>query len=195
MDKKIKKEYDKRRTNVLLTMSHKELTVLESMMEKDGWTNRSGFIKDRLFGENIDSKYARTLKKGSQKDTPNAIQNLLQELVDEFGYLNYRYNAEIEKLEKVSDKRVQKKISMLYGWQKNIRNYTDDMTSLLEAILKMLHIKVAIEQKEAIKHVPDSVLEEKAKDWNDVDSPELYELARRVIHEYREQQDAQDDEK
>lgn len=195
MDKKIKKEYDKRRTNVLLTMSHKELTVLESMMEKDGWTNRSGFIKDRLFGENIDSKYARTLKKGSQKDATNAIQNLLQELVDDFGYLNYRYNAEIEKLEKENDKRVQKKISMLYGWQKNIRRHTDDITSLLEAILKMLHIKVEIEQKDAIRHVPDSVLEEKIKDWNDVDSPELYELARRIIYDYREQQNTQGDEK
>ena len=186
IDKNLKKEYDKRRLILALSLSHKELTILDSMMEKDGWTNRSGFIKDMLFGENVDSKYARTLKKGSQKDTTNAIQNLLQELVDEFGYLNYRYNAEIEKLEKVSDKRVQKKLSMLYGWQTNIRNYTDDMTDLLKAILKMLHIKAENVQKDAIRHVPDSVLEEKIKDWNDVDSPEIYELARRKINQHIE---------
>ena len=186
IDKNLKKEYDKRRLILALSLSHKELTILDSMMEKDGWTNRSGFIKDMLFGENVDSKYARTLKKGSPKDIANAIQNLLQELVDEFGYLNYRYNAEIEKLEKENDKRVHKKLSMLYGWQKNIRYYTDDMTNLLKAILKMLHIKAEIVQKDAIRHVPDSVLEEKIKDWNDVDSPEIYELARRKINQHIE---------
>ena len=180
VDKELKKEYDKRRTNVLLTLNHKELTVLQKLMEKDGWCNRSGFIKEAIFGENINTKYKKVLRNGSDKDIVNAIHNLLQELVNDYGYINYRFNYELEKIEKDDPKISQKKLNVLKAWRDDVAYTTEDTINVLMNVLKAQKIKVEIERQEAIRYAPDSVLKEKLKDWNDISSPEIIELGRRI---------------
>lgn len=194
----MKKEYDKRRLNLVVSLNHKEITILDEMMKKEGWENLSGFIKDKLFEGNSELKYQKVLREATVEDNKAIIKNLMNELNNELGYLNYRFSYELEQLEK-SDKeggqKMLKKISRMQEWKAAVVNRTEEITLYLESIMKLLNIKVEKERKEAVRYAPDSVLEKAAKDWNDLDSPELHELVRRQHEELRKRQGIKENEK
>ena len=97
---KDRKEYMKikRRSELTVSLSFKEKTLLQQMMEKEEWENVSGFIKYKLFGLDTDTKYKKKLKKGNATDHVIALREIGFEIVKKFDYLIYLYNKNTKQL-------------------------------------------------------------------------------------------------
>ena len=97
---KDRKEYMKikRRSELTVSLSFKEKTLLQQMMEKEEWENVSGFIKYKLFGLDVDTKYKKKQKKGNATDHVINLREIGFEIVKKFDYLIYLYNKNTNQL-------------------------------------------------------------------------------------------------
>ena len=181
-DKNLKTEYDKKKVQVKLQLNFKEKTILDSMMENDGWQNTAGFIKDRLFGVSKDAKYAKILQESKVEDYKKIIINLITEMNNVLGYLNYRFTYELDRIdrdEKEEEKKKAKAQKLMREWKSAVLLRTEEMSTSIRSILHILGIKAEKEHEDAVRYAPDSVLEKAASNWNDINSPEIHELVRR----------------
>jgi len=194
-NKELKKEYDKSRNVLHLRLSNREWTVLEKMMSEQEWKNTAGFIKYKIFGDDceVDSKYSKLKRSTEKEDVQMIMKNLMTSLVGEIGYLNYRFNYELEKLDKsldkIDDAAAKKILATMTQWKKNVMERTEQVCFDCQDILKYIDIKIDKIKKENIQFAPDSIIEKARKDWNDTMSPEALEGARRDFVEFHKKMD------
>ena len=125
MATELKKQYDKsKRLSVKLALSPQEASLLDKMMREGDWDNRSGFIKYKLFGESVDRKFSRMVHDAKFDDVISIVKNLVIELNDHLGYLNYRFDYHVRQLEQdkelSQEKKTAKKISALIEYTSNL---------------------------------------------------------------------------
>lgn len=188
-DKNLKTEYDKKKVQVKLQLNFKEKTILDSMMEKDGWQNTAGFIKDRLFGRSKDAKYVKILQESKVEDYKKILANLIMEMNNVLGYLNYRFTYELDRIDRdeIEEEKKKAKAQKLMRERKSaVLLRTEEMSTSIRSILHILGIKAEKEHEDALRYVPDSVLEKAASNWNDINSPEIHELVRRQHERIRQ---------
>lgn len=188
-DKQLKKEYDKNRVQVLVWLNAKEKTVFDKLMEEEGWNNRSGFIKDRIFRGKLDTRYQKILLEADKEDTLKILKNQMTELVNTIGYLNYRFTYELDRIENSEDddaKEKARRLNKMREWKTSVLGRTEDIASDLRAILGLVGVKIEKERSEQVRYAPDSLLEKATRNWNDISSPEAHELARRQHEKLRE---------
>lgn len=196
-NKELQKEYEKRRIRCKLSFNGKEQSMLELGMKEEGWENIAGYVKSKLFPLGSETEFKKTIRKlnekpskETEKDYAIILKNLMEELVNEIGYINYRFSYELRAFETTSGnnegKEYLKRLNKLETIKNSVLDRTGEITSTLQSLLRMMHIKVEREREDSVRYVPTEELEKKVRsDWNDINSPEIHELARRYNREGR----------
>lgn len=194
-DKELKKEYDRRRNVVLVSLNSSESSLLEIEMKKFEATVKSSFIKYKLFGLDSEDKFLRTLGNvSSESDIKIIIKNEIEELNNAIDYINIRFNREIEAFQAdfagADDQRaINKRVAIMNDWQQSLQNKTDKIFLDLQTLLNRMDIMVERKKQEEVRSMPQSLLDEYVKNWNDTTSPEIYEAGRRMLERTKEKKD------
>lgn len=183
-DKKhFKKLYDSKKKLVGISMNPTEKSLLDSMMKKEEWENVGGFIKYKLFGFDYEKKYRNAINNADEDLLKKILINLMTDLNDQLDYINARYTKELELLKQttamVDAKSISKWVSLLKQWNDNVEKKTDQLFNDCKLLLNRMDILVEKKQQDYLRSLPDSVLEQYVRDWNDTTSPEVLEYIRR----------------
>ena len=183
-DKKhFKKLYDSKTKKLSISLSPTEKSLLDSMMKKEEWENVGGFIKYKLFGFDYEKKYRNAINNADEDLLKKILINLMTDLNDQLDYINARYTKELEALKQstamVDAKSISKWVSLLKQWNDNVEKKTEQLYNDCKLLLNRMDILVEKKQQDYLRSLPDSVLAEYVRDWNDTTSPEVLEYIRR----------------
>lgn len=183
-DKKhFKKLYDSKKKLVGISMNPTEKSLLDSMMKKEEWENVGGFIKYKLFGFDYEKKYRNAINNADEELLKKILINLMTDLTDQLDYINARYTKELEILKQttamVDAKSISKWVSLLKQWNDNVEKKTEQLYNDCKLLLSRMDILVEKKKQDYLRSLPDSVLAEYVRDWNDTTSPEVLEYIRR----------------
>lgn len=187
-NKDFKKKRDKASNIVTLRFSHSESAVLEKMMEKEEWSNRSGFIKYKIFGESEEYQYNKMLESGEPGDIQKVLVSLMTELNKQIDYLNYRFDSEIidlkKKTEKFDETKVKQWVAFLQEWKAGLLDKTDDIFFDCQTILRAINLDIERMDFKDIRKLPDYILDKLDSETSNMDSPEMQEKARRLFAKF-----------
>lgn len=183
-DKKhFKKLYDSKIKKLSISLSPTEKSLLDSMMKKEEWENAGGFIKYKLFGFDYEKKYRNAINNADEELLKKILINLMTDLNDQLDYINARYTKELEILKQttamVDAKSISKWVSLLKQWNDNVERKTDQLFNDCKLLLSRMDILIEKKQQDYLRSLPDSVLAEYVRNWNDTTSPEVLEYIRR----------------
>ena len=183
--KRFKKIYDSKKKLIGISMNPEEKSLLDAMMQKEEWENIGGFIKYKLFGLDYKKKFKNTVLSSDEEMLKKTLINLFSDLNDQLDYINARNTRELEDLKRttpmVDAKTVSKWVSLLNNWNESVESKTTALLDDLQLILKRLDIIVEKKKQDYLRSLPDSVLEEYARNWDDTSSPEYLEYTRRML--------------
>ena len=183
--RRFKRIYDSKKKRLTISMNPEEKSILDAMMQKEEWENIGGFIKYKLFGLNYKKKFENTVRSADDEILKKTLINLFSDLNDQLDYINVRNTRELEDLKRttpmVDAKTVSKWVSLLNNWNESVESKTTALLDDLQLILKRLDIIVEKKKQDYLRSLPDSVLEEYARNWDDTSSPELIEYTRRML--------------
>ena len=182
--KRFKKVYDAKKVRVTVSMNPYEKSLLDIMMFREGWKNVGGFIKHKLFGLDYTTSFKDTIASADEAELQRILINLFSHLSDQLGYVNRRYEEELVDLKRtpmVDRKSVSKWVSLLDKWNISVENKIASLLYDLSLMLKRMNIIVERKHQDELRGMPDSVLEQFARDWNDTSSPEFLEYTRRML--------------
>lgn len=184
MDKKKRiREYEKTRYRINMNLNAEEAIVLKDWMREKDWENASGFIKYRLFGNNVSSSYRKTINKAKE---PEELQGPLKDLFTEYNaqliYMNLRFEEIFKELKTANsqNKGLRTKVSKL---ETAIDSYNEKAVYMLEnfqVILNKMNIMVKTELNADVRKIPYETLV-KMVPWYDTQSEYAKELARRTV--------------
>lgn len=188
-DKKhFKKLYDSKKKLIGISMNPREKSLLDAMMQKDDWENVGGFIKYKLFGFDYKKKYKKAIEEADEVLLQKILINLMSDMNDQIDYINARFTKELEDLKRttkmIDAKAISKWVSLLKHWNESIENKTDLLFNDCQLLLKRMDIVVERKQQDYLRSLPDSVLEEYGRNWDDTTSPEVLEHVRRMHEKY-----------
>lgn len=178
-----KKLYDSKKKRLTISMNPHEKSLLDSMMQKEEWENVGGFIKYKLFGRDTKYKYRKVIEGADETLLKKTLIHLMEDLNDQLDYLNAKLTKELEDLKistaMVDAKAISKWVSLIKTWNDSVWKKTDMLFRDCQAILKRMDIIVERKRQDYLRSLPDSVLEEHIRNWNDTSSPEVIEYLRR----------------
>jgi len=181
-----RKLYDTRKRIVSVSINPQEKSLLDAMMQKDGWENVGGFVKYKLFGFNYKRKYKKAIEEADEILLQKILINLMSDMNDQIDYINAKFTKELENLKRstkmIDAKAISKWVSLLKHWNESIENKTDLLFNDCQLLLKRMDILVERKRQDYLRSLPDSVLEEYNRNWDDTTSPEYYEYIRRLIN-------------
>lgn len=103
---------------------------------------------------------------------------------DQLDYINAKFTAELEDLKKntamVDAKSISKWVSLIKNWNDSVENNTDMIFNDCKLLLQRMDIIVERKKQDYLRSLPDSVLEQYARNWDDTTSPEFLEYVRRM---------------
>lgn len=154
------------------------------MMEKEEWENTGGFIKYKLFGMNPDYKYKKVIESADEGLLKKILVNLMSDMNDQIDYVNAKFTRELEDLKSstamTDSKSISKWVSLIKNWNESVEKKTDRIYQDCQLILKRMEIIVERKQQDYLRNLPQSVLDELMRNWDDTSSPEYYEAIRRI---------------
>lgn len=107
----------------------------------------------------------------------------MNDLNNQLDYINAKYTKELEILKQttaiVDAKSISKWVSLLKQWNDNVEKKTDQLYNDCKLLLSRMDILVEKKQQDYLRSLPDSILAEYVRDWNDTTSPEVLEYIRR----------------
>lgn len=181
--KYFKKVYDSKKKLVGISMNPHEKSLLDAMMQKDDWENVGGFIKYKLFGFDYKKKYKKTIQEADEELIKKILINLIGDLNDQLDYINAKFSSELEDLKKttamIDAKSISKWVSLIKNWNDSVENKTDMIFNDCKLLLQRMDIIVERKKQDYLRSLPDSVLEQYARNWDDTTSPEVFEYIRR----------------
>ena len=183
-DKKhFKKLYDSKKKLVGISMNPTEKSLLDAMMKKEEWENVGGFIKYKLFGLSYEKKYHNAINTADEELLKKILINLMSDLNNQLDYINAKYTKELETLkmttQMVDAKSISKWVALLKQWNDNVEKKTEQIFEDCKLLLSRMDIIVEKKKQDYLRNLPDSVLEEHIRNWNDTTSPEFQEYVRR----------------
>ena len=181
--KHFRKLYDSKIQKLSISLNPIEKSLLDSMMQKEGWENTGGFIKFKLFGLKYEKKYHRAIASANEETLKKILINLMSDLDDQLDYINAKYTRELETLkmttQMVDAKSISKWVALLKQWNDNVEKKTEQIFEDCKLLLSRMDIIVEKKKQDYLRNLPDSVLEEHIRNWNDTTSPEFQEYVRR----------------
>lgn len=164
-------------------MNPTEKSLLDAMMKKEEWENVGGFIKYKLFGLSYEKKYHNAINTADEELLKKILINLMSDLNNQLDYINAKYTKELETLKMtipmVDAKSISKWVALLKQWNDNVEKKTEQIFEDCKLLLSRMDIIVEKKKQDYLRNLPDSVLEEHIRNWNDTTSPEFQEYVRR----------------
>ena len=127
---------DKKR--IVIRLTDEEATDLELMMKEDGWDNRAGFAKYRIFGHIPKNNITHKIKNGDTEDIEIIIKHSIQDLVDNYSYVRKRYDKDMNTLIRLEEYHRFENITM--KWITKLEKDTEKLQFTLERICRSLGI-------------------------------------------------------
>ena len=158
---------------VIFRTTPEERGLLESMMDKDGWENVSGFVKYKLFGMDPDRKVNELIERKNSSEIGTLLKNAVLDLTNYYIYVKYRYDKDMSQLYREEGVDVKKWISSTNKWHAELTKRTDRALSLIRRIADSLSIdsyfelpsdKMDIDQDTASKEEMDALAEQLRKE-------------------------------
>lgn len=181
--KHFRKLYDSKIQKLSISLNPIEKSLLDSMMQKEGWENTGGFIKFKLFGLKYDKKYHNAIASANEETLKKILINLMSDLDDQLEYINAKYTRELELLKvstaMIDAKAISKWVSLLKQWNDNVERKTNQLFYDCKLLLSRMDILVEKKKQDYLRNLPDSILEEYIRNWHDTTSPEFQEYVRR----------------
>ena len=107
----------------------------------------------------------------------------MSDLNNQLDYINAKYTKELETLKMtipmVDAKSISKWVALLKQWNDNVEKKTEQIFEDCKLLLSRMDIIVEKKKQDYLRNLPDSVLEEHIRNWNDTTSPEFQEYVRR----------------
>lgn len=185
--KRFKKLYDAQKVRISISMNPYEKSILDTMMYREGWKNVGGFMKYKLLGLDYTERFNDTVAEAEEAELQRILVNLFSHLSDQLDYVNRRYEEELVDLKRttpmVDRKSVSKWVSLLNNWNISVENKIASLMCDLSLMLKRMDIIIERKERDNLREMPDSVLEEYARNWDDTSSPEFLEYTRRMLEQ------------
>ena len=112
------KMYDRR--NVQIRLNDKERSLLESAMLKDGWNNKAGYIRYKLFGADPEFEVEKMIEGKNPDDLVLLLKNGVLELAEYFLYYYGRYEKDMKQLWKEEGVDMQAWTSATNHWHAEV---------------------------------------------------------------------------
>lgn len=107
----------------------------------------------------------------------------MSDLNDQLDYINAKYTNELENLKQTTQmidaKSISKWVALLKQWNDNVEKKTEQLFEDCRLLLSRMDIIVEKKKQDYLRNLPDSVLAEHIRNWNDTTSPEFQEYVRR----------------
>lgn len=167
---------------VCISFSAKEQALLEKKMKDEGWTNTGGFIKESLFGDDIDEAYYNMVSESDKDGILNIIKILLENFSDELIYSNYKMREVFEFFEKGSEtsEGESKRLKRIGLWKTTLEKKIDGLHQDVRLLLHHYDVDIKGHENDKIRGLPQKLIDEKLKNWDDNQSPEIIEHSRRI---------------
>ena len=183
--KRFKKLYDAQKVRISVSMNPYEKSILDTMMYREGWKNVGGFMKYKLLGLDYTERFNDTVAEAEEAELQRILVNLISHLRDQLDFVNRRNEEELVDLKRttpmVDRKSVSKWVSLLNNWNISVENKIASLMCDLSLMLKRMDIIIERKERDNLREMPDSVLEEYARNWDDTSSPEFLEYTRRML--------------
>lgn len=175
-------KYTANRKVVCISFSTKEQALLEKKMHDEDWSNTGGFIKNTLFGDDIDEVYQNMLSESDKDGILIIMKVLLENFSDELIYSNYRMRDIFEFYEKKSMNSALeiKNFKRVGMWRNNLEKKIDNLLRDVRLLLHHYDVDIKGHENDKIRGLPQKLIDEKLKNWDDNQSPEIIEHARRI---------------
>jgi len=118
-----------------------EKAIFADMMNKEGWENTSGFIKNKLFGMDPEYRLQQAIKTKDPSTIAITLREHVLNLVDQYDYILYRYNKDMQQLYREEGVDVKKWISSTNRWHSALAKETQSMLRLIRMIADELGLK------------------------------------------------------
>ena len=148
-DEETRKNYmrTKNKHTVKFRLDAEENTLLEEMMRKEGWGNMSGFIRNRMFGDDPEDEFKKVIKNGDKDTIVTALKNHLMELADIQIYLKSRYDKDMSVLYQEEGVDLKAWIGKTNRWHHALIEKQDETLRLV----RMIAEAVGVDDKIRIK--------------------------------------------
>ena len=124
--------------SVKVKFNASENTLFEDMMSRMHATNKSRFIKLKLFGLDPDERLLGSISKDDPQLTVLALKNAVSFLGAQYAYFLQRYNKDMSQLYKEEGVDVRKWIAATNRWHSEMCVRTDQTLNLLRRICEKL---------------------------------------------------------
>ena len=171
-----KKQYHraKDRSVIKIRINTKERIVLDDQMKKDEWENVSGFIKYKLFGDDLDTAYKKIVKEASPEDLVSLCRKELRDLNVFLIYIRFRYEKDMKQLYREEGVDIKKWIKATEKWHQNSVALLKDVYTSFREIANHLGIDISHESL-----APN----EEEHDYSDTQAND--ETARKIYEQYQ----------
>ena len=193
LKKELRREYKRTRQNFneQVNFNAAEHATLAGMMAKEGWTNVSGFIKDKLFGTvGADLKLRRTARSSDKAPAREILADLLLNNYAMHEYINIRNRRNGEIFQRMAKEATgsEEKARWAAAFAEEMVKAMDDGRQIdgayltyLDEIAKALGTEVKIDKKTYLRALPDEEIDAYLKEnWKDTISDYNDEKIRRI---------------
>lgn len=141
MDPENRKEYQKMADSnrLVIRMNAYRKTLLQTMMKKEGWTNKSGFVAYKIFGDETE-QINRLIQQKDPENIAILLLNQMLELAEFYTYVKYGYNKDMNQLYKEEGVNVDEWRKKTNKWHSELVKKTEETFRLVRMIAKVLGI-------------------------------------------------------
>ena len=164
----------KNKNYVGIKLTTKERIVLDDQMKKDEWENVSGFIKYKLFGDDLDTAYKKIVKEASPEDLVSLCRKELRDLNVFLIYIRFRYEKDMKQLYREEGVDIKKWIKATEKWHQSSVALLKDVYTSFKEIANHLGIDISHESL-----APS----EEEHDYSDTQAND--ETARKIYEQYQ----------
>lgn len=126
------------RKTLQIRINANEKTLIETGMRREGWTNRSGYIKYHLFGFNPDAKTDKLVERADTDELAILLRNQVLDLTEQYMYIRERYERDMTQLWKEEGVDMNKWTSATNHWHAELAKRTQEMLALCRKIASRL---------------------------------------------------------
>ena len=175
-DRENKKQYHraKDRSVIKIRINTKEKIVLDDMMKKDEWENVSGFIKNKLFGDSLDTSYKKIIHEASPEDLISLCRKELRDVNVFLTYIRFRYEKDMRQLYREEGVDLKKWIKATQKWHQDSIVLLKDVYTSFREIAYHLGIDIS---HESLAPEPEE------HDYSDTHAND--ETARKIYEQYQ----------
>lgn len=142
MKKENKKQYTRQndRFSAKFHLSAEERSALQAEMRKEGWENFSGYIRNKIFGEDSMIMVNKLIENKDPEDLVLLLKNCILELATKYDYVIFRYDKDMNQLYKEEGVDLKKWTDVTNHWHSVLVTETQKTLRTINKIADVLEL-------------------------------------------------------